>query len=101
MRRIAKGSGKIIHSGTEKGFERRLHKGVNAALGSLKHATRMLDTLAGIHRDWYPDHTGLHPDVNLLRNEIWSWTVLLSWYDLKSVTFATHTATQAIKKGYR
>ena len=51
------------------------------------------------HRDWSPGHTARHSDS--LRYGFWSWTVLLSWYDLKSVTFATRTATQPIKKGYR
>ena len=61
---VAKGSSKIIHSGTETGFEHRLHKGVNAALGSLIHAARMLDSLAGIPFDpWLLAGTAKTDDV--------------------------------------
>jgi hypothetical protein len=48
---VSKGSGKIIHSGTEKSFERRLNRAAGAALRSLSNATRLLDNLAGIPFD--------------------------------------------------
>ena len=48
---VSGGTGKIIHSGSEQNFERRLHHGVGSILGSLKHATKLLESLAQIPFD--------------------------------------------------